>query len=384
MILLAAAATGCHNDGPDKPDGPAAHTTLVYMVAANSLGQAYPAQGIMKADSLDLEEMVRAARKGALGGNRWLVFHSTYKSTRLLELTASGLKELKDYGSVYATDAAVMQQAIDDAMRFAPAENYGIVLWSHASGWLEDGAETVAEKSGVKPMSYGQHGGRKMNTTTLRRVLEDEGLEYIYFDCCLMGSVEVMYELRHCADYIVSSPSELPRDGMPYDRNLGLLAAGGRDNILKAADNTFNLYDTKADVEERTATMTVVDTRGLERVAEATRAIYEKTEPTHPLHRVTNYYGSDRVSQGFYLDFGEYVESLYRQGALDPVLWADFFSAMSSAVIYSAATPKLWNKWTIYTNSGLSTRVVLRAEDLAVQGYDRLEWTKNVVSPRFN
>lgn len=384
MILLAAAATGCYNDGPDKPDGPAAHTTLVYMVAANSLGQAYPAQGIMKADSLDLEEMVRAARKGALGGNRWLVFHSTYKSTRLLELTASGLKELKDYGSVYATDAAVMQQAIDDAKRIAPAENYGIVLWSHASGWLEDGAETVAEKSGVKPMSYGQHGGRKMNTTTLRRVLEDEGLEYIYFDCCLMGSVEVMYELRHCADYIVSSPSELPRDGMPYDRNLGLLAAGGRDNILKAADNTFNLYDTKADVEERTATMTVVDTRGLERVAEATRAIYEKTEPTHPLQRVTNYYGSDRVSQGFYLDFGEYVESLYRQGALDPVLWADFFSAMSSAVIYSAATPKLWNKWTIYTNSGLSTRVVLRAEDLAVQGYDRLEWTKNVVSSRFN
>lgn len=384
MILLAAAATGCHNDGPDKPDGPVAHTTLVYMVAANSLGQAYPAQGVVKADSLDLREMELAARYGALGHNRWLVFHSTYKSTRLLELTASGLKELKDYGSVYATDAAVMQQAIDDAKRIAPAENYGIVLWSHASGWLEDGAETVAEKSGVKPMSYGQHGGRKMNTTTLRRVLEDEGLEYIYFDCCLMGSVEVMYELRHCADYIVSSPSELPRDGMPYDRNLGLLAAGGRDNILKAADNTFNLYDTKADVEERTATMTVVDTRGLERVAEATRAIYEKTVPTHPLHRVTNYYGSDRVSQGFYLDFGEYVESLYRQGALDPVLWADFFSAMSSAVIYSAATPKLWNKWTIYTNSGLSTRVVLRAEDLAVQGYDRLEWTKNVVSPRFN
>ncbi len=384
MILLAAAATGCHNDGPDKPDGPVAHTTLVYMVAANSLGQAYPAQGVVKADSLDLREMELAARYGALGHNRWLVFHSTYKSTRLLELTASGLKELKDYGSVYATDAAVMQQAIDDAKRIAPAENYGIVLWSHASGWLEDGAETVAEKSGVKPMSYGQHGGRKMNTTTLRRVLEDEGLEYIYFDCCLMGSVEVMYELRHCADYIVSSPSELPRDGMPYDRNLGLLAAGGRDNILKAADNTFNLYDTKADVEERTATMTVVDTRGLERVAEATRAIYEKTEPTHPLQRVTNYYGSDRVSQGFYLDFGEYVESLYRQGALDPVLWADFFSAMSSAVIYSAATPKLWNKWTIYTNSGLSTRVVLRAEDLAVQGYDRLEWTKNVVSSRFN
>lgn len=384
MILLAAAATGCHNDGPDKPDGPVAHTTLVYMVAANSLGQAYPAQGVVKADSLDLREMELAARYGALGHNRWLVFHSTYKSTRLLELTASGLKELKDYGSVYATDAAVMQQAIDDAKRIAPAENYGIVLWSHASGWLEDGAETVAEKSGVSPMSYGQHGGRKMNTTTLRYVLEDEGLEYIYFDCCLMGSVEVMYELRHCADYIVSSPSELPRDGMPYDRNLGLLAAGGRDNILKAADNTFNLYDTKADVEERTATMTVVDTRGLERVAEATRAIYEKTEPTHPLQRVTNYYGSDRVSQGFYLDFGEYVESLYRQGALDPVLWADFFSAMSSAVIYSAATPKLWNKWTIYTNSGLSTRVVLRAEDLAVQGYDRLEWTKNVVSSRFN
>lgn len=384
MILLAAAATGCHNDGPDKPDGPVAHTTLVYMVAANSLGQAYPAQGIMKADSLDLEEMVRAARKGALGGNRWLVFHSTDKSTRLLELTASGLRELKDYGSAYATDAAVMQQAIDDAKRIAPAENYGIVLWSHASGWLEDGAETVAEKSGVSPMSYGQHGGRKMNTTTLRYVLEDEGLEYIYFDCCLMGSVEVMYELRHCADYIVSSPSELPRDGMPYDRNLGLLAAGGRDNIVEAARNTFSLYESKTKPEDRTATMTVVDTHGLDRLADATRAIYVLTQPSHPLRPVTNYYGSDRVSQGFYLDFGEYVRALHDRGALEAALLAEFDSALSSAVIYSDATEKLWDDWTLYNVCGLSTRVVVRAEDLAVQGYDRLEWTKNVVSPRFN
>lgn len=386
-VLLSVAAASCGGDRPDVPGRPAEHATLVYMVAANSLGTAYPAQGVSKADSLDLDEMVLAARRGDLGSNRWLVFHSTYKGNRLLELTASGLKELKNYGAVYATDAAVMQQVIADVKRIAPAENYGIVLWSHASGWLEDGAEDFvaarADAPAAVPLSYGQHGGRTMNTTTLRHVLEDENLEYIYFDCCLMGGVEVMYELRDCARYIVSSPSELPRDGMPYDRNLGLLAAGGPDNIVRAAQNTFELYQSKSDPVDRTATMTVVDTRSLERLAEATRAIYILTEPSHPLRPVTNYYGSDRVSQGYYLDFGEYVTALHGRADLDGALLAEFESALGSTVIYKASTDRLWNDWTMYNVSGLSTRVVTRAEDLPIKGYDRLEWTQNVVAPRF-
>ena len=90
------------------------------------------------------------------------------------------------------------------------------------------------------------------------------------------------------------------------------------------------------------------------------------------------------MSQGFYLDFGEYVRALHERGALEAALLAEFDSALSSAVIYSDATEKLWDDWPLYNVCGLSTRVVVRAEDLAVQGYDRLEWTKNVVSPRFN
>lgn len=377
----------CEGDTPKPPKftEPTEHTTLVYIVAANNLGQQYGTTP--KADSLDLNEMQLAARSGALGSNRWVVFHSTYTGNRLLELTPQGLKVLKAYGLENATDASVMQQVIDDVKLMAPADNYGLVLWSHASGWIEDGSEYFAPQSmqaQATPLSYGRHNGRTMNTTTLRYVLEDEGFEYIYFDCCLMGGVEAMYELRNCARYIVSSPSELPRDGMPYNLNVGPLSAGGKDNIVKAARNTFELYQSKLKAADRTATMTVVETAGLERLADATRAIYDVTAPSHPLKVVTNYYGSDRVTQGYYLDFGEYVTALHERDALDAALLAEFNSALASAVIYKDATEKLWDDWTLYTNSGLSTRVLLRAEDLSVKGYDHLEWTKKVVAPRFN
>lgn len=382
VFALALASCGSDSPKPVQPTEPVDHTTLVYVVAANNLGQQYP--GTPKADSLDLDEMQLAARRGALGGNRWLVFHSTYSGSRLLELTSKGLKELKTYAVDYATDAAVMQQVIDDAKKIAPARNYGMVLWSHASGWIEDGSEYFGNLQSAAPLSYGLHAGHTMNTTTLRYVLEDEDLEFIYFDCCLMGGVEAMYELRNCARYIVSSPSELPRDGMPYDQNVGPLAAGGKDNIIKAARNTFELYQSKQKAEDRTATMTVVETDGLERLADATRAIYDVTAPAHPLKVVTNYYGSDRVSQGYYLDFGEYVAALHERDALDEALLAEFDSALSSVVIYKDATEKLWDDWTIYTNSGLSTRVLTRAEDLTVKGYNHLEWSQKVVAPRFN
>lgn len=383
-LLLALTFVSCDSDSPKKPEQPTEHTTLVYIVAANNLGQQYGTTP--KADSLDLDEMQLAARRGALGGNRWLVFHSTYSGNRLLELTAAGLKVLKTYGMYEATNASVMQQVIDDMKLMAPARNYGLVLWSHANGWIEDGSEYYAPQSTqapVSPLSYGKHNGHSMNTTTLRYVLEDEDLEYIYFDCCLMGGVEVMYELRNCARYIVSSPSELPRDGMPYDQNVGPLAAGGKDNIVKAARNTFELYQSKQKAAERTATMTVVETAGLQRLADATRTIYDVTAPSHPLKVVTNYYGSEYVSQGYYLDFGEYVTALHERDALDGALLAEFNSALASVVIYKDATEKLWDDWPLYTTSGLSTRVLTRAEDLSVKGYDHLEWTKTVVAPRF-
>lgn len=391
-ICLIAAAMAMFQScgaGEDKPVPPAGtkttRTVLVYMVAANNLGRPTSVDGVKyrAADSLDLDEMQLAASRGDLGTGRWLVFHATYDSSRLMELTRDGFKTLRVYEHTAATDAARMAEVIDDVRKTAPAESYGMVFWSHANGWLEDG--TVEESTeGVVPLSFGIHKTKRMNITTMRRVLTGRGMEYLYFDCCLMGSVEVAYELRDCADYIVSSPSELPRDGMRYDLNMKYLVDGSREALVHSALNTFNHYNSLDESEMRTATMSVVSTAGLDRLAAATAVIYAVTPPNHPLKRVTNYYGSDRVSQGNYLDFAEYVRALVDANGADVALVEEFDRALEATVVWSRATEKLWDLWPMYNASGLSTRVFTRAKDFDGQAnYGRLQWASDVVAPRF-
>ena len=41
-------------------------------------------------------------------------------------------------------------------------------------------------------------------------------MDFIIFDACFMGSVEVAYELRDVCDKIVASPTEVIAEGMDY------------------------------------------------------------------------------------------------------------------------------------------------------------------------
>ena len=385
MILNFAMALGLwscsDNDEPQSVE-PVDRTVLVYIVAANSLGIDYTSGGELyrAADSLDIEEMCTAiVDNKVLGNQRWVVFHSTYTDSKLIEISAKGMRVLKTYSNESAVTMARMEEVIADTKAMAPARSYGIVLWSHADGWLENGITEARN-----PLSFGYHSGKRMNLTSLRMVLEGKGFDYIYFDCCLMGGIEVAYELRNCADYILACPSELPRDGSDYVVNVKEMADGSPEALVRAATNTFNLYNSKLIPEDRTATVSVIRTSALERLAQATIPIYRATGLEHPLTTVTNYYGSSTSRQAYYLDFGEYVEALCTQSNLDPALLAEFNAALDDALLYHAATPKLWNQWPIYHNSGFSTRVFNSVDDYSLKGYNRLQWAVDVVSNHFH
>ncbi len=381
LILGAVMALGlwsCSDKEEPAPVPVADRTVLVYIVAANSLGIDYTSGGTLyrAVDSLDIEEMTTAiVDNRVLGNQRWIVFHSTYTDSKLIEISAAGTRVLKTYSNESAVSMARMEQVIADTKAFAPARKYGIVLWSHADGWLENG---VSED--LNPLSFGYHSGKRMNITSLRMVLEDKGFDFIYFDCCLMGGIEVAYELRHCADYILACPSELPRDGSDYVTNVKEIADGSEQALVRAATNTFNHYNSQPLPEDRTATVSVIRTADLDAVAQAVIPIYQATPMEHPLTTVTNYYGSATTRQAYYLDFGEYIEALCTASNLDPALLQAFNAAMDRAVIYHAATRYIWNQWPIYHNSGLSTRVFDSPADLSLKGYNRLQWTTDVVS----
>lgn len=113
-----------------------------------------------------------------------------------------------------ATDPEVMAQVFRDMQTAAPSNSYGLIFGSHASGWMPASA-TVSR-------AFGDDDGYSINIPELRDVLTNSfasgNLDFILLDACMMGSVEVAYELRNVADYCIASVMETSASGFPYHR----------------------------------------------------------------------------------------------------------------------------------------------------------------------
>lgn len=364
------AVAGCSDSEPDRGlpnQKEVRRTVLVYMAANNDLsGYTY----------LDLGEMIQGS---VASDARWIVYLANRENpASLVEFYKGDTVVLKTYAEGSSVTAARMSEVLDDMAAMAPAQSYGLVLWSHGSGWLVNGMEEnlPSDPYSVKPLSFGIDGNDKMNISTLRSVVKGRNIDYIYFDACYMSSIEVAYELRDAVDYIVGSASELPAEGMPYHLNMAALSRGSLTDLIRAAENTFNHYNEMIDAASRTCTMAVLKTAVLERVAAATRAIYEQTPLNHTAVFKTNYsvYG---LSVNAY-DFGEYVNAGASTVEIDQAIVDEFNAALAEAVPYKAATDRLWNTRPIYSTCGLSTYVFDSPKTFETQGYASTQWAQDV------
>lgn len=366
IIVLA----GCSGSG-DEPGQPSPRAVLVYMVANNSLGSAHY-------DTADLNEMVIAARQGDFGDSRLFIYHHARNAAPVLkEIGPDGSESvLVTYDTTSSSVSSDrMSRVIDDFKSAANASHYGLILWSHGSGWIENGMEspgrTCMPSSGTaSPLSFGDDGGRYMNVTTLARTLRGKGFDYIYFDCCYMAGVEVAYELRDCTRHIVASATELPARGMPYDETLRHLLKADAD-LVAAARTTFDSYNALSG-QSRTCTISVIDTGALDELAQATRAVYAANNITSGDFNPQPF----MTSACYIFDFGQYADDL---SSSYPELKAAFDTALDKTVLYCAATPAVWGVLPLAHHSGLSTYLP-DFSDTNRFNYDNLQWASDVAS----
>lgn len=379
FIILTTLLAACSSDSEPVVGTPAKRTVLVYMVAANSLGNSLVSGGTTYEDAseADVTEMLTGA-KNIPSDCRLLLYRDRYEGSPMLyQVAPGGLKALKEYSRDFSSlDSERIKQVLDDSRAQVPAENFGLVLWSHADGWLQNG--NTRQSSPLR--SWGQDRSRRLNVTDLAQILAGQNLEFIYFDCCLMGSVEVMYELRHCAPYVVASTSELPRPGMPYHLCLPSIMSGTPQGLIESAKTTFEYYAAYPEQQFRTCSISVIATAALDDLARLTARLYAGAPLAHQGSDITNYNG--RTRSGYYIDFGEYVTSLAGRGSdADPGLTDAFSEKLSQVVLYRAATPMMWAQFPVYTSSGLSTNVFNTPDRFTAHGYDELQWAQDVVAP---
>lgn len=332
------------------------------MVADNTLGSS----GL---DAADISEMVTATANGQLNGGRLLVYRDAHNAAPLmLEITPDGAKAVKEYPddrTVYSVDPERITEVMADMKELAPAKEYGLIMWSHANGWIGSPGGNYDNRY----RAFGDDRGHHITLPTLADALRGEKFSFVYFDCCLMGNIETLYELRDLAPVMAAAPTELAIEGMPYDETLGYFFMPEPD-LAGAAATTWEWYSGRG----RECQLAVYDLTAIPHFAEATRSLLAATANRYP-DGIT---GLQR-----YIRPGEYCHS-YDMADYYSLLGADmnWHDALGRLVTWKAATPDGIGFLRIDTDRycGLGSHAPATPGDLTYRHYDDLAWYKDVVS----
>ncbi|MDR0893627.1 MAG: hypothetical protein LBN24_13640 [Mediterranea sp.] len=273
LACLLPLVSACHHD--DEPVL-LKRTVLVYIAGDNSLG----ANGFPDDDLAEIKQGVREVNAGNY--NLLVYFDNVGGSSgdydRLVRINQNGEEELiHSYPSQNSVDINVMKDVLNEAFSRYPAESYGLVLWSHGDGWMK------SPSSQTRWWGQDYSGSSYMSIADLHTALAAAPhLDFILFDACFMQAVEVAYQLRDRASYIIGSPTEIPGPGAPYQTMVpAMFSAGNAESVAMATASAYYdyyqaNYENLSSEWEYGASLSVVDTSQLEALAAATASILPK------------------------------------------------------------------------------------------------------------
>ena len=188
-------------------------SVLVYMAADNDLANF--------AD-LDLAEMqeigsdddvaiVVQVDKPSIGARRLLILQND-------------VVELENLGVIDMCDWQTLAQFLEWGIRYYPADKYCVVLWSHGRGWTRTSEKSFGEDwSSGSVLSVAEGELRQAVRTAYNRT--GEKIDLFCFDACLMGLVEVVYDIKDYIQTFVGPQIICPLEGFPYDQILAEVVA---------------------------------------------------------------------------------------------------------------------------------------------------------------
>ena len=119
-------------------------------------------------------------------------------------------------------DPGTLADFIQWTVKNYPAYHYMLILWDHGSAWegiCWDANGKIDEEGWPVYEDY-------LTADEVDYALEKSGVHFdiIGFDACLMGNLEMVYEIREHTQIVVGSEDVEPFEGWPYDRVLSLVA----------------------------------------------------------------------------------------------------------------------------------------------------------------
>lgn len=239
------------------------------------------------------------------------------------------IAEKKEYtmNSQIATDPAVMKKVFTDMQTVAPSDSYGLILGSHASGWMKGNS--------VQSKAFGDDDGYNINIPDLADVLKNsfsEKLDFVLFDACMMGTAEVGYELKEITSHCIASVMETPALGFPYKKIFSYLYSENID--YSAVCHEFISFNK---VNKAWGTCAVMDCSQMENLASAVKAKLSEWQDalsSVSMQNVQQYgaYGWGRDYRYFSYDLLDFFRELGRKSGVKNLDLNEAVSTVQSAL----------------------------------------------------
>ena len=308
--------------------------------------------------------------------------------------------------STISASAVQLNKVLTYVKENFPAKSYGMIFSSHATGYLPEGfyskpsnyhfTESMMRswsdrrKTAPVPVPYvepeqtpglpdvksiGQDtDGEASYEIDLRDFAEaiPMKLDYLLFDACLMGGIEVAYELAGKCDKLGFSQAEVLAEGFNYTTlSSHLLGNKAESDPLSVCKDYFTQYDIQEGVY-RSATISLVDCNRLDDLATTCSRLFDKYAgriKSLQSSEVQRYY---RGSKHWFYD----LESILVKAGISETELEELHAALDHCIIYKGATPSFMNEFSIHTFSGFSMYLPSNGNGELDKYYKTLKWNK--------
>lgn len=155
-------------------------------------------------------------------------------------------KIVEELGEVDMGDYKELIKFAEWGVKNYPAEKYFLIVWNHGNGWVK--SEISPAERGI---SFDFESGNNISISQLAVALAEinkitgKKIDVFGMDACLMQMMEVLYEIKDYAGYVVASEETVPGNGWPYDLILKPLIAEpymNAENLSRLVCGAYESY----------------------------------------------------------------------------------------------------------------------------------------------
>lgn len=289
---------------------------------------------------------------------------------------------LQTYPEQNSASPTVLKEILDDVRKLSKKEvaKEGLILWSHGNAWLPQGISLYSDRANSLPdtktiirenknrlASFGfddvttsgklTDSPEEMDIKDLANILKEEYFEFILFDACFMGAIEVVYELKNRADYIIASPTEILSIGFPYRHIIPILLEESK-SLIDLAKEKQEFY-MKLNGALKSSSVTVIDTKALPALSKFMRECFVKKInfinilDKDKIYNIKQLQQFDRFGANYLFDMKSFIEKVYTDKKENNKK-QEFQNLWERVIIYESHTPYFMGVLKLKECGGLS------------------------------